>query len=118
MVYCDHYSQRYVIYPCKKVQTILIGEAHGIFQGAFISNHNLKIRTQSLTTPHVQSFVLISMLRGQPTSPPSDDDLAVLDYHLKRYDSELITETLVECYLNSLQTDRIPFFNGSIPPQG
>ena len=36
-----------------------------------------------MTTPHVQSFVLISMLRGQPKTPPSGDDLAVLDYHLK-----------------------------------
>ena len=35
------------------------------------------------TTPHVQSFVLISMVRGQPKTPPSGDDLAVLDYHLK-----------------------------------
>ena len=36
-----------------------------------------------MTTPHVQSFVLISMLRGQPKTAPSGDDLAVLDYHLK-----------------------------------
>ena len=36
-----------------------------------------------VTTPHVQSFVLISMLRGQPKTPPSDDDLTVLDFHLK-----------------------------------
>ena len=36
-----------------------------------------------MTTPHVQSFVLISMLRGQPKTSPSGDDLAVLDYHLK-----------------------------------
>ena len=36
-----------------------------------------------MTTPHVQYFVLISMLRGQPKTPPSGDDLAVLDYHLK-----------------------------------
>ena len=35
-----------------------------------------------MTTPHVQSFVLISMLRGPPNTPPSGDDLAVLDYHL------------------------------------
>ena len=39
-----------------------------------------------VTTPHVQSFVLISMLRGQPKTPPSGDDLAVLDYHLKLED--------------------------------
>ena len=37
-----------------------------------------------VTTPHVQSFVLIYMLLGQPTTPPSGDDLAVLNYHLKR----------------------------------
>ena len=31
----------------------------------------------------MQSFVLISTLRGQSKTPPSGDDLAVLDYHLK-----------------------------------
>ena len=31
----------------------------------------------------MQSFALISMLRGRPKTPPSGDDLAVLDYHLK-----------------------------------
>ena len=31
----------------------------------------------------MQSFVLISMLRGQPKTPPSGDDLAVLTYYLK-----------------------------------
>ena len=36
-----------------------------------------------VTTPHVQSFVLISMLRGKPKTPPRGDDLAVLNYHLK-----------------------------------
>ena len=36
-----------------------------------------------MTTPHVQSFILISMLKGQPKTPPSGDDLAVLDYHFK-----------------------------------
>ena len=35
-----------------------------------------------MTTTHVQSFVLISMLRGQPKTPPSGDDLGVLNYHL------------------------------------
>ena len=35
-----------------------------------------------MTTPNVQSFVLISMLRGQPKTPPSGDDLAELNYHL------------------------------------
>ena len=34
---------------------------------------------------HVSSFVLISILRGQPRTPPtcSGDNLGVLDYHLK-----------------------------------
>ena len=36
-----------------------------------------------MTTTHVQSFALISMLMGRPKTPPSGDDLAVLDYHLK-----------------------------------
>ena len=35
-----------------------------------------------VTTTHVQSFVLISMLRGQPKTQPSGDDLAELNYHL------------------------------------
>ena len=49
------------------------------------SYHNIKLRGRDswrVTTPHVQSFVFISMLRGQPKTPPSGDDLAVLDYHL------------------------------------
>ena len=33
----------------------------------------------------MQSFVLISMLRGQPKTPPSGDDIAVLDYHLNTH---------------------------------
>ena len=37
-----------------------------------------------MTTPHVQSFVLISMPRGPSNTPPSGYDLAVLDYHLKQ----------------------------------
>ena len=30
----------------------------------------------------MQTFVLISILRGQPKTPPSVDDLGVLHYHL------------------------------------
>ena len=37
----------------------------------------------SVITTHVQSFVLISILRGQPRTPPSGDFLGVLNYHLK-----------------------------------
>ena len=36
-----------------------------------------------MNTAHVSSFVLISILRGQPRTPPSGDNLGVLDYHLK-----------------------------------
>ena len=36
-----------------------------------------------VNTAHVSSFVLISILRGQPRTPPSGDNLGVLDYHLK-----------------------------------
>ena len=34
-------------------------------------------------TAYVLSFVLISILKGQPRTPPSGDNLGVLDYHLK-----------------------------------
>ena len=37
-----------------------------------------------MNTAHVSSFVLISILRGQPRTPPSGDNLGVLDYHLKK----------------------------------
>ena len=36
-----------------------------------------------VTTSHVLSFVLISILRGQPRTPPSGDNLVVLNYYLK-----------------------------------
>ena len=36
-----------------------------------------------MNTAHVSSVVLISILRGQPRTPPSGDNLGVLDYHLK-----------------------------------
>ena len=38
-----------------------------------------------MNTTHVSSFVLISILRGQPRTPPSGDNLGVLDYHLKPF---------------------------------
>ena len=37
-----------------------------------------------MNTAHVYSFVLISILRGQPRTPPGGGNLGVLDYHLKR----------------------------------
>ena len=36
-----------------------------------------------VNTAHVSSFVLISILRGQPRTPPSGDNLGAIDYHLK-----------------------------------
>ena len=36
-----------------------------------------------MNTARVSSFVLISIPRGQPRTPPSGDKLGVLDYHLK-----------------------------------
>ena len=36
-----------------------------------------------MNTAHLSSFVLISILRGQPRTPPSGDNLGILDYHLK-----------------------------------
>ena len=41
----------------------------------------LEIRGE-VNTAHVSSFVLISILRGQPRTPPSGDNLGVLDNHL------------------------------------
>ena len=35
-----------------------------------------------VNSAYVSSFVLISILRGQPRTPPSGDNLGVLDYHL------------------------------------
>ena len=35
-----------------------------------------------MNTALVSSFVLISILRGQPRTPPSGENLGVLDYHL------------------------------------
>ena len=35
-----------------------------------------------VNTAYVSSFVLISILRGQPRTPPSGDNLGALDYHL------------------------------------
>ena len=37
-----------------------------------------------VNTAHVSSFVLISILRGQPRTPPSGNNLGVLDSHLKQ----------------------------------
>ena len=36
-----------------------------------------------VNTAHVSSCVLISILRGQPRTPPSGENLGALDYHLE-----------------------------------
>ena len=46
--------------------------------------HNRLLPARDLwrvNTAHVSSFVLISILRGQPRTPPSGDNRDVLDYH-------------------------------------
>ena len=53
-----------------------------LFSWSYNNRKLLSRDSWRVTTPHVQSFVLISMLRSQPKTPPSGDDLAVLDYHL------------------------------------
>ena len=48
-------------------------------------DHNILLPARDswrVNTAHVSSFVLISILRGQPRTPPSGDNLGVLDYHL------------------------------------
>ena len=48
-------------------------------------DHNRLLQARDswrVNTAHVSSFVLISILRGQPSTPPSGDNLGVLDYHL------------------------------------
>ena len=48
-------------------------------------DHNRLLPARDLwrvNTAHVSSFVLVSILRGQPRTPPSGDNLGVLDYHL------------------------------------
>ena len=48
------------------------------------NNSKLLVRDSwRVNTAHVSSFVLISILRGQPRTPPSGDNLGALDYHLK-----------------------------------
>ena len=42
-----------------------------------------------VNTAHVSSFVLISILRGQPRTPPSGENLGVLDYHLNIWHSSI-----------------------------
>ena len=65
--------------------TNLTGRAKGarlLFSWSLHNRKRLGRYSWRVTTPHVQSFVLLSMLRGQPKTPPSGDDLGVLNYHL------------------------------------
>ena len=61
-----------------------------------------------VNTAHVSSFVLISILRGQPRTPPSGKDLGVLDYDLnedsysvKRLSGSLTHTTLLFIEMNA-----------------
>ena len=63
-----------------------------LFLWSYIKRKLLGRDSWRVTTTHVQSFALISMLRGRPKTPPSGDDLAVLDYHLK--------QSLSNCFSN------------------
>ena len=58
----------------------------GPFFCALFCAHNTVLQARDswrVNTAHVSSFVLISILRGQPRTPPSGENLGVLDYHLK-----------------------------------
>ena len=57
--------------------------ARPLFSWSYHNRKSLGRDSWRVTTLRVQSFVLISMLRGQPKTPPSGDDLAELNYHLK-----------------------------------
>ena len=65
-----------------------------------------------MNTAHVSTFVLISILRGQPRTPPSGENLGALDYHLKT-ESHVVREQCNEetpkgpaCDYNRLLADR------------
>ena len=54
-------------------------------KGPFFCAHNTVLPARDswrVNTAHVSSFVLISILRGQPRTPPSGENFGVLDYHL------------------------------------
>ena len=44
-----------------------------------------------MNTAHVSTFVLISILRGLPMTPPSGENLGALDYHLNRSNWESVS---------------------------
>ena len=50
-------------------------------------------------------FVLISMLRGQTKTPPSGDDLAVLDYHLNQVVFSTILYPCIYMFLFNIKED-------------
>ena len=48
-----------------------------------------------VNTAHVSSFVLISILRGQPRTPPSGGNLGILDYHLNEVANSVQLDTIL-----------------------
>ena len=59
----------------------------GPFVCALFCVHNTVLPARDswgVNTAHVSSFVLTSILRGQTRTPPSGENLGVLDYHLKK----------------------------------
>ena len=49
-------------------------------------------------------FFLISMLRGQPKTPPSGDNLGVLDYYLNPFTLRVTQESIV-CYFHTFENN-------------
>ena len=60
-------------------------------------------------------FVLISMLRGQPKTPPSGDDLAVLNYHLNMFFREYLPGVIDDDHLPVLSNQRSLWPQTAIP---
>ena len=54
-----------------------------LFSRPYHNRKLLGLGSSRVITTHVLYFVLISILRGQLRTPPSGDNLGVLDYHLK-----------------------------------
>ena len=52
-----------------------------------------------MNTDHVSSFVLISILRGQPRTPTSGNNLGVLDSYLKQGNALFTVNSLTPFFL-------------------
>ena len=66
-----------------------------------------------VNTAHVSSFVLISILRGEPRTPPSGENLGVLDYHLKREVTVVSSSVILSCFENILGKGEDCIFGGT-----